>query len=599
MSRGSRDLEQVRSELRRLGYLSDRFDRFLLQDAFRPQRSWLGIIELALRVGALVGCLVALVAAFALATANGNLERTPLDLVPLFLHLLVPATLLSGLAFLALCAVLVVVLRIYPVRRIETLSLTAALLLGAGVLGVFLWRMRDLLAGRPTWWIVLAALALLPALYAVIKLVSDGLLALAIRLTHRTPSGRFLSRRRATVAVLVAAFVPVLPALMAVNQRPPEAPPALPASPGERVVLIGIDGALGEEVDYLLSRGELPAVAALRRAGAGWFDYQRPDGPPADFWTRIATGVSSPSHGVTALDSFRPLGVATPLSQSGPLRRFWQGVEVPLGLAEYAPVLSNRRRVFSFWELASRGGAPVLAINWWTTFPAEELPGLVVSHGAYQMLAEGVAGVVAPASRRSEVEAWRGESADDQTLVPEVPAFQAVADRALLPDRFYRSAFRQGFTQLQPRAAAVYLSALDLAADGWSGGAVAFADLVRDELAAADRLIGTVMAELDGEPATVVWVVDPGRRGGAGRVLVARSGACRGARGEVAPEAVAASLLRALGLPQSGELPAPVAGCSWPLPSLEVASFGPRQPDPTGATDDEEYLESLRALGYL
>jgi len=62
---------------------------------------------------------------------------------------------------------------------------------------------------------------------------------------------------------------------------------------------------------------------------------------------------------------------------------------------------------------------------------------------------------------------------------------------------------------------------------------------------------------------------------------------------------VASALLRALGLPQSEELPPPPAGCRWPAPPVVVAGYGaPRRAAPRGL-ESAEYLESLRSLGYL
>ena len=67
----------------------------------------------------------------------------------------------------------------------------------------------------------------------------------------------------------------------------------------------------------------------------------------------------------------------------------------------------------------------------------------------------------------------------------------------------------------------------------------------------------------------------------------------------VAPEAVAAALLRALGLPQSAELPPPPPGCRWEPPPVVVAGYGePHRGTPQGP-ESEEYLRSLRSLGYL
>jgi hypothetical protein len=297
--------------------------------------------------------------------------------------------------------------------------------------------------------------------------------------------------------------------------------------------------------------------------------------------------------------------VKTPLARNGPLRSWWSRVEAPLGLAEYRPILANRRRAFTIWELASRGGEPSLAVNWWATYPAEAIPGLVVAHGAYQLLREGAQGAVAPEVDRAAVAALAREltpvEPDPRLAAALSPAAAAsTLDRALLPDRFYRQVFARRMTET-PRAAALYLPGLDIAADGWRGGDVALADLVRAELREADRLLS---GSLDGV-GTVAVVLDPGRRreGGEGRVILWRRGGCPVAsvpgRAGIAPEAVAAALLRALGLPQSEELPVPPPGCRWPPPPVVVAGYGaPRRVAPAGP-EGAEYLQSLRSLGYL
>ncbi len=62
---------------------------------------------------------------------------------------------------------------------------------------------------------------------------------------------------------------------------------------------------------------------------------------------------------------------------------------------------------------------------------------------------------------------------------------------------------------------------------------------------------------------------------------------------------MASALLRALGLPQSGELPPPPGGCRWAPPPVAVAGYGePRRGAPRGI-ESAEYLENLRSLGYL
>ncbi|HYU35402.1 MAG TPA: hypothetical protein VEW48_24890 [Thermoanaerobaculia bacterium] len=607
------DLDEVRSELRRLGYLNHGFERFLLQDALRPRRPGPTLVRLTLKVGLLASLVLALPLALGLVIANAAAEPDPLevslDTLVLFLHLFLPISAVIALGFLALCGIVLAALRFSHVRRIETLSLAVALVVGALGLLVALQGVRALLAESRLPLLLALGLAAPFAIYALIKLVYHGLLTLAIRFTDTAPGGRLFSRRWLGLAILAAAFVLTLPAVLSTRREPPAAPTSLPVAPGDRVVLFGIDGVLPEELDYLLNLGDLPTLASLLHGNAGIWSYPRKDEPPASFWTTIATGIPGPDHGVAALDSFRPLGVRTPLARNGPLRGWWSGVEVPLGLAEYRPVLANRRRAFTFWELASRGGAPVVAVNWWGTFPAEELPGLVVAHGAWQLLQEKAEGAAAPAVAQPPLAALARDAARpagdgietrlDAALPREAAA--GVLRRALIPDRFYREVFERELAR-QPRAAALYLPALDIAADGWQGGDVAFADLVRSELRAADLLLGRSLSGVG----TVIVVLDPGRRrhAGGGRIVLWRRGGRCGAprpRGApaLAPEAVASVLLRALGLPQSEQLPVPPAACGWPEPPLVVSGYGERGERPTQGPEGREYLESLRSLGYL
>ena len=312
-----------------------------------------------------------------------------------------------------------------------------------------------------------------------------------------------------------------------------------------------------------------------------------------------------------------PLGLTSPLARSGPWRFWWSGVAVPLGLAEHRPLLANRRTAFTFWELSARGGAPAAAINWWATFPPEPLAGLVVSHGAFQLLRDGHLDAVAPADRAAELARLARTiepGPSGSTLAAALPQKLAgeLLQRAVLPDRFYREVARREAAKL-PQAMALYLPAVDLLAEGWIGGDVALADLVRAELEETDTLIG----DLADGVGTLVVVLDPGRRrGNEGRVLIAhRSGGWVGGTARPAgapafpcrtegipewvPGAIAAALMRSLGLPQSSELPEPPESCDWPEPPGRVPSYGERYPTSDRPRDSSDYLENLRSLGYL
>ena len=617
------ELERARLELRRLGYLDHGLERFLLQDALRPRQPLRTMALLAFKVGLLAGGVLAAALAVALVAANGSVASSPLDLPVLFLHLFPPAAAAAAAAFLVLASAVLLVLRFYPVRRIDAVALATALAVGLAGLALALWEARETLAGSGAAQRLALGLGAAAAAYALVRLVYQGLLALAIRFTERTPAAGLLAwrwRRWVSGAVLAGVLLLAVPVVLAARGAEPPPPPLLPVAPGERTLVVGLDGVLPEEAEYLLRRGDLPAMAELLRGGGRLLRYARAEEPPAAFWTSVATGLAPPGHGVAALDSFRPLGVRTPLARSGFLRAYWSRVEVPLRLADYRPLLANRRSAFTFWELASRGGAPVLAVNWWATFPAPPLPGLVLAHDAYQLLREGAAGAVSSPPAAAEAVELRREAqavaagarapVDDsgawRLLAAALPPAEAaaVAERAVRPDAFYRRVFGDRLFRPggPPRAAALYLPGLDIAAAGWRGGGVALADLVRAELAAADRLLARAMTQPGW--GTVAVVLDPGRRlsRGGGRVLLWRRSGCGAGPAETTPEAITSGLLRTLGLPQSAQLPPPPVQCRWPEPPATVADYGrpqPRRLPGAPAEDAEEYLRNLHSLGYL
>jgi hypothetical protein len=653
------ELERARLELRRLGYLDHGLERFLLQDALRPRRPLRTLTLLTVKVGLLGGGVLAAALAVALVVANGSVPASPLDLPVLFLHLFPPVSAAASAAFLALASAVLLVLRFYPVRRIEAVALATALVAGLAGLALALWEARGTLAQSGPVTRLALALGAAAAAYAVVRLIHQGLLALAIRFTERAPSEALLAwrwRRWASGGVLAGVLLLAVPVVLAVRDIQPPPPPLLPMAPGERALVLGLDGVLPEEAEYLLRHGDLPAMAELARGGGRLLRYARRDEPPAAFWTSVATGLTPPEHGVAALDSFLPLGVRTPLARSGFLRSYWARVEVPLRLADYRPVLANRRSAFTLWELASRGGAPVLAVDWWATFPAPPLPGLVLAHDAYQLLRQGVVGAVSAPEAAPELLRLAREVAAAPAALPAgsaggskaggsnaggsaggnnagggnagggragvgrdgggddagpllaaaLPPAEAAAveERAVRPDEFYRRAFAARLARpgSPPRAAALYLPGLDIAASGWRGGDVALADLVRAELRAADQLLGQALAQPGW--GSVVVVLDPGRRrrGGAGRALLWQRRGCGAVPAETTPEALAAGLLRTLGLPQSAELPQPPAQCRWPEPPAIVAGYGrpqPRRLPGAPAEEGAEYLQNLRSLGYL
>jgi hypothetical protein len=582
-------LAEVRDELRRLGYLSHSIERFLLRDALAPRGGWPGLARLAARGGLLAGALLAALSTLALAAAN-DLWGAPTELLALGAHVALPTLVATTAGLAALLALYRGVLALSPRwglgrGRLLLAGASAFAVVGGGAaLGV-----RFLLE-LPVSTRVVMGVALPLAGIGLAKLLADALLALGVRLTRRVPPERLVRRRWIAASAVASALVTGIAALFVAPRAPSSVPPALPAAPGERVAIVGVDGVLPDELDYRLASGALPALAELLRAGGVLARVERaPTASPAEIWTTYATGRRPAEHGVRALDGYRLLGMESVLARPGPWRGFWGSVGVALGFAEQRPLLAGVRRAPTLWELVARGGRPVAAINWWGTYPAEPTPGLLVAHGAWEHLDAGDRAALAPADAFDRIAELRGalaRAAEESGAAPPAPAE--------LADELYRRLAAESADGA--RAVAVYLPAIDLLAAAGAPSGAALAQIVDRELAAADRLVG----ELAAHATTLVVIFDPGRRGGGeGRALLLRAGCGSAERPGLDPRAVAALLLRAAGLPQSAELPEPPGFCPWPAPPARLPTYGERRPAAASAAAEREYLETLRALGYL
>ncbi|MEM9291401.1 MAG: hypothetical protein AAGD01_06955 [Acidobacteriota bacterium] len=607
-------LEQVRAELRNRGYLDHGFERVFLQDALRPQASTSALLRLLGRVTLMGAALTALVLSIGLAAVNGHLTAAPLDLLPLFLHLLIPASVVVAGGFASLALLVLALLRRHPGRHMVTVTFTAAVVAGVVVGAAAFYQLPLRGEERSPLVLLLVAVVLPLVLYGLVQLIEGALLGLAVRLTHRLPRRQLVSRRGLAWGAVVLALALLLPAFLAVGKdSSPQEAPSLPLGDSGNVLLVGIDGVNGEEVDYLLASQELPTLRGLLAAGGTLGSYPRRREAPAVFWTTVATALPAAEHGVRSLDAYRPLGMQKPLVESGWLRWYWLHVAEPLGLVEHRPVLSDLRRAPTLWELASRGGRPVLSVGWWGTYPAQALPGLVVAHGAYQTLPQEAPGAqggsVASASETLQVDVQQLRGA--VAAAPLTPAVAALPkglrsdleERAWRADLFYLRTFEEALA-LEPVVASLYLAAPDLVSSQLEEqpralGALARSRLLLRQLRLLDDVLSGALPQFDG----IAVIFDPGRRpeGDEGRILLwSRGRACEAVKEEVLdPESAVSGLFRLSGLPQSEELPPPPSLCPWPSPPATVETYGSREQSAGDEVQGEDYLENLRSLGYL
>ncbi|MFN7971141.1 MAG: alkaline phosphatase family protein [Acidobacteriota bacterium] len=124
-----------------------------------------------------------------------------------------------------------------------------------------------------------------------------------------------------------------------------------------RVLVVGIDSATWTVMDPLIAKGELPAFAALRARGA-WASLAtlRPTLSPA-IWTSIATGVRPERHGITGF-----VGGDDPEKE--------------------LQITSDQRRAAALWDMCGARDVRSDVIDYWCTWPAEPIAGVMVSDRA-------------------------------------------------------------------------------------------------------------------------------------------------------------------------------------------------------------------------
>jgi hypothetical protein len=601
-------VDEVRDELRRLGYLQSGLDRFVLAGAAAasPARaSW----RAAWRVGLVGGPLVGVVLGLGAAAVDARLLGQAQDLVVLAVYLSVAAGL--AVALLAFAAGLTAsALARRGATAPPALSRNVGLGLGVLALGYLaLWWRSHLPAHRPA----LIALALVLGVALAAALGRFGSLAAVAVLSAAAGPSRLpeasLSRRRllpllATAAVLLGAAV-AAGSWLAGRPAPPPDYAVVPT--GLRVRLVAVDGLDPKLARQMADEGAMPHLSALLARAARYALRLEPEQVPAIVWTTVATGRGPQAHGIHSAGTRRLPGMRTSvaLDEEGTFGRALARAGETLRLTRVQPATSVLRDVKTLWNVASEKGLRVGVVNWWATWPADAVNGYVVSERAFFKLEKGgeLEREVHPPEAFARLRALAAAGRADE--------------RARALDAFHARAAALLRQPSPPDLEALYLPGLDIATMqrlGQGGGAdLAALDARLAALREHYRFLDTLLGELAfGEDEVVVLVADPGRlpraTGAAAEGLLALAGgvARPGDRGTASQRDVCPTVLHLAGLPASRELEGRVLdealepGFAARHPVRWVARYG-RRPSarPAESRFDREMVEELKSLGYI
>ena len=158
-----------------------------------------------------------------------------------------------------------------------------------------------------------------------------------------------------------------------------------PAATGLRVLLIGLDGATWSVLEPLIAAGELPTLGRLLASGTRATPLSPPPRASPITWTTIATGRPPDEHGVAeyllvSLPGVRPFPFESLAHDPSLLPFSFVALGYfAAGLAEGIPPTSERVRTESLWHMLGAGGRRSLVLGIPCTWPAQPIPGLLVS----------------------------------------------------------------------------------------------------------------------------------------------------------------------------------------------------------------------------
>ena len=627
-------VDELRQRLRSLGYLDAGVDRFVLgpvREARRPA----AIAALAsVRIGVLAAALLGPAAAIGIGARLPGLVTGPRDAIVIALYL----ALLFGIAATAVSFVASLIAARLPdalvAGRARGASRAAGVLVGGACLAYLTlwWRLANANAAllSPLWtvFVLLIAVGISLLLGHATAITAFAVMAATVPgetvRSERTPAWR-LTAVAAVVAFAGAAALLLIAAPAPAVEMP--APHLAVVSPGLRVTVIAIDGFDPAVMETLSPTGRVTTLTRLFANGAVRVSADAVRDPARE-WTTIATGQPPGVHGVQGLETRRVAGLqGTVTPDSHGLGRALRDVSDLLRLTRPSTASGTELRAKTIWEIAADAGLRAAVVNWWATWPATSLganPPIVISDRATLRLERGGAldGEIAPAAvydrLRGEWPAIKQQAAASiASLLPAAtdPDAAAALRRAAEVDAVQVAMA----SRLQPDSLdllAIYLPGLDIAQHALLGSGDVVApsalaarlDALRGYYSFLDGLLRDITSP--SRRGTVVVVGEPGRIATItrGAIAVSGEGSAGGVEAEVRPIDIAPTLLHALGVPISRELPGRAvveilsADLVQRFPVRHVETYGRRQ-TPAGLREgqplDREMIERLRSLGYV
>ena len=294
----------------------------------------------------------------------------------------------------------------------------------------------------------------------------------------------------------------------------PEAPPVIAADTGaRRVVLLAVDAASLDFISPAVADGRLPNFGRLLDAGASMHLATMRPTQPGPVWTAVATGKLPWRNGVRSAATYRAVAGGAALDL---LPDFcFAHAMVSFGLLTETLQTSGALRAQPVWTILGRAGLPSTIVRWPLTWPAQPLPGTLISdefHRATEIaLALDEPGLTYPTELASRLARVGRPSVNTSPQAIE-PEHAAVGATPLALDRFYVALADALATETPARFTALRLQGLDTVGHYFLRYAMpqAFGDVSEDERVRFGRVFEQYYAYVDAELGRLLERLQPG-----------------------------------------------------------------------------------------
>ncbi len=297
------------------------------------------------------------------------------------------------------------------------------------------------------------------------------------------------------------------------QRQRPAAETVFAGSTNGRVILLGLDAASLDVISPAVADGRLPNFAQLLDRGASMHLATLRPTQPGPVWTAVATGKLPWRNGARSAATYR---AATGSAAIDLLPDFcFAHALVSFGLLSESMQTSAALDAEPLWALLGRAGISSTVVRWPLTWPAQPLPGNVVSDQYHRASELAVAleepGLTYPAELATELAsvARPSEPADAFTLDPSHPGSSAAP---LALDRYYVAITRHLAAERPSRFTALRLQGLDMVGHYFLRFSMpeAFGDVSDEERRQYGRVLDQYYAYIDEELGVLMEGLEPG-----------------------------------------------------------------------------------------